>query len=413
MSINRIGARILTAVLSAVLVMTSFVFITVEPVHATNSQVILGQAASGESGLSGQVAGDQTTKEVHTFNWGYQKSKSGCYHWTVVARANDPEVAKKIAQVMRDACENDCVGYDRNDGERLTFYNALVEANYDATKICYNVETTCTPLIAACINAAGIAIKPDSSASGLASRLKKNSAFTIYKKKAYVKSDANLQAGDILLATGSHQHGAVVISSPNSPDLNASSRATKGPFKAGKQYILNVDLNVRTGPGTSNDIISYNSLSSASKKYSVSKETATFRAGTIITCTSKKGNWINTENGWICGKYKLQYHVQEYRGTKDQKALAKKAAKKAAAKIKLVVGNKYVLTDAVYVRKGPGKQYKPYKRSKLTSYQKKHSYKTKYARLKKGTTVTCYEISGNWIRIDTGWIYTRGYAKAA
>lgn len=235
-------------ILTTALIFTSCFVVLSVPSFATSSKVICGQAAYGEKGGLKNKAGDQTGSEVHTFRWGYNSKKKNCYHWTHVVRCKDPSKAKIMAQVMRDACENNAVGYDRGDGQRTTFYKELVRCNYDATLITKKCETSCTPLIAACVNAAGYNIKNDSSAGGLLSRLKKTGDFKVYTSSDYTKSDKKLKAGDILIAMN-HPHGAMVVSSPNSPDLNAEARMPDPAFAGGGDNDENAG-DAGTGDGT-------------------------------------------------------------------------------------------------------------------------------------------------------------------
>ena len=284
---------------------------------ASNSQVVLGQAAYGESGGTGQKAGDQTGKEVHTLKWTYAARKNHCYHWTHVIRCNDPEKAVIMAQTMLDACSNDLVGYDRGNGDRQSFHAQLVKNNYDATKIDTECETSCTPLIGACVNAAGYNIKADSSADGLLKRLKATGEFTVYTEDEFTKSDANLQAGDILIALY-HPHGAMVISSPNNPDMNAGEREEEIVFDEGRKYILLKELKVRSRPDAEAPVRKYSTLSKKMKKYSVSEYRAIFRKGTVVKCLGSKDGWIRTENGWIRGYENGMYNVAEYAGSAEQ-----------------------------------------------------------------------------------------------
>lgn len=69
-----------------------------------------------------------------------------------------------------------------------------------------------------------------------------------------------------------------------------------------------------------------------------------------------------------------------------------------------IVGESYKVQDVLRVREGPGKNYRQLSRSELTSedYAKSEDYPD--ALLKKGSTITCQEMSGNWMRISSGWV---------
>ena len=69
--------------------------------------VKIGHASIDESGkFAGGKAGDQTGKEICIRNW-YNKG------WTVLLRAKDPAVRRRIAQSCTAACNNDNLGYDQ------------------------------------------------------------------------------------------------------------------------------------------------------------------------------------------------------------------------------------------------------------------------------------------------------------
>ena len=237
----------------------------------------------------------------------YSSSASSARHWTVVIRCKDQAKAKKMAQTMKNACDNQHVGYDKvNAEQRNSFFYALKAANWDASKITKDVECSCTPLIAACINAAGIEITTDRSATSLYNLLKKDSRFTCFTTSDYYASDKKLVAGDILLSTGSHQHGAMVVSSPNSVSSNAAEVATAsdsaGAFKKGINYITTSDLCIRYGPGTDYEVKKRSELTEDGQKHALDQSDAVLKEDTIVTCLLSSGNWIKIPSGWICGK---------------------------------------------------------------------------------------------------------------
>lgn len=387
------------------------------------TQVIIGHAAYGESGSKNQTAGDQSGNEVYTTAWTYSKN-DGARHWMLVARPNSDSVAKKIAQVVRDACENNCVGYDQADPNIRSFYYALQGSGWDASKIAVNCETTCTPLIAAAINAAGISIKPSSqgivSANGFKTEFKTGSLskyFTVYTSKSYTATSENLKAGDVLITykkTGvsTHQHGAVVISSPNSPGTNATSRTvfraknnSSFGYETGKEYQLTKDLTVKYGPGSSYTALKRAQLTSDGKKNATDSDTATLKKGTIVTCVATNGNWVQVPSGWIAGGSNGKTYLKTVAELDPATEEVKQETKTTTLKLK--VGKSYKLAKALYVRKGPGTNYAVKKRSQLTKDAKKHAYNQTKAKLKKGTVVTCIKLKGKWMKIPSGWVYAK------
>lgn len=71
-----------------------------------------------------------------------------------------------------------------------------------------------------------------------------------------------------------------------------------------------------------------------------------------------------------------------------------------------VVGRNYTInvSDGLRVRTGPGTNYRQKRRDELTPDGKRHAIRGPYACLQNGTVVTCLQISGNWMRIPSGWI---------
>lgn len=397
--------RILSMLLVASLAITMCYVNGIEPAYAgtDGSKVIIGHARSGENGLRNNKAGDQTGNEVSTMAWVYSADKDSSRHWTVVARCNSTTKAKKIAQVIKDACENDHVGYDRGTyTQRQSFFTALKAANFDASKITKDVETTCTPLIAAAVYASGINIKTDYSASGLYKALKATGKFTFYTTKDYVASDENLVAGDILLSTGNHQHGATVVSSPNSRKMNAVTKKTASEskssiYKAGKEYVTNTELNVRYGPGKNYKVKKKSELTVDGRKHCESGTYAVLEKGTTVTCVKASGNWICIPSGWICGKDNGEAYV-------NVKATVKKNTK-TSTKLTIKVGKDYKLKTKLLVRTGPGKDYSVKKKSQLSASARIYAVESlNLAQFKKGTVVTCLKKKGDWMMVPSGWI---------
>lgn len=71
------------------------------------------------------------------------------------------------------------------------------------------------------------------------------------------------------------------------------------------------------------------------------------------------------------------------------------------------VGSTYTLQNNMKVRTGPGTNYRQKKRSELTANAKQHAQSGTYAVLKKGTRVTVQGISGNWLKIPSGYVCAR------
>lgn len=69
-----------------------------------------------------------------------------------------------------------------------------------------------------------------------------------------------------------------------------------------------------------------------------------------------------------------------------------------------VVDDIYYVQTPLRVREEPGTGARWLKRYELTSEDFSNSTDTEHAVLEKGAPVTCYELSGNWMRISSGWV---------
>ena len=72
--------------------------------------------------------------------------------------------------------------------------------------------------------------------------------------------------------------------------------------KKGKNYVLNMVLNVRTGPGTNYKNVLRKNLTADGKKHAVMSTEGRLKKGTVVTCLEVRGNWMRIPSGWICCK---------------------------------------------------------------------------------------------------------------
>ena len=164
------------------------------------------------SGYGGQ-AGDQTGKEYRVMSW-YSRP------WKCVLRYPDLQKAIVIAQIARDAANNNKIGYDM--GQRMTFYNQLKSNNWNASSIRIACESDCSASTAACIIGAGHKTKDSrlrSVSPSLTTAVMRSSlisaGFLLLTARRYLTSDKYLLPGDVLLNDG--KHAAVNLDSgPNS-----------------------------------------------------------------------------------------------------------------------------------------------------------------------------------------------------
>ena len=441
------------------LVMIAGYFVTVTPAEA-GSSLVIGQAASDErGGIRGGRAGDQNGKEVATTNWSYSSNKSSYNHWEYVIRAKDPKTANKLAAFMKQAINNNHIGYDQKTPDRYSLYDEAKKVKWNIAAIKKDCETTCASVIGVCVYAAGIPTPRYYDSSVIIDDLKDSGKFYFFTDSAHTSKKDKLEPGDILVSPGSHT--IMVIDSPNyagkeaktkgvkvSTTVQASTGGSSSPFKAGKDYQLMANMNVRGGATTTARIVTYSQLSSSAKQYSLGTGNAVFAKGTIVTCIKAKGNWIKAPSGWICGREGSTTYLVEYKGTPAQAKLVKEAlsnaknSREAAAKktttakttatskkttttntpatvkktssnaVAVKKGRDYKLATALYVRTGPGTNYAIKKRNQLTKDAKKHAFSGTNALLRTGTVVTCLEVRGEWMRIPSGWICCKkGYIK--
>lgn len=88
---------------------------------------------------------------------------------------------------------------------------------------------------------------------------------------------------------------------------------TNSPYQIGKNYTLQVNLNVRRGAGTYYEIKKYSELTPNGKIHATNKIFATLKKGTIVTCQDviKNGQdiWLKIPSGYICANYGGKVYV--------------------------------------------------------------------------------------------------------
>ena len=87
----------------------------------------------------------------------------------------------------------------------------------------------------------------------------------------------------------------------------------KDPYEVGKAYTLQVELNVRKGPGTKYGKLKYSDLSSADKKKDKDKDGALDK-GSRVKCKavkkSGKDYWIQCSSGWLAAQYNGKTYIK-------------------------------------------------------------------------------------------------------
>lgn len=192
----------------------------------------VGSARIDEHGnISGGRAGDQTKKEVATEP--YYSHPKGWY----LLRAKDIEVAKKIAQAMREGCANDNIGYSQTDRygviTHLKTYGRIA-------KISVKTNADCSSLVRACCIQSGISVGDFNTSSEVAV-LEKTEAF---HKAVAVTPNTKLQEGDILV-TRTKGHTVIVTETDTKPTPKPETKPQAGG--KGKKSVEDVAKEVIEG----------------------------------------------------------------------------------------------------------------------------------------------------------------------
>jgi len=208
--------------------------------------ITVGSARIDENGkLSGGSAGDQTGKEVSTQPY-YMHSKG----WYLL-RPKDVSDANEIASAMKNACDNNNIGYCQ--GHRTTVITMLQKYGSMAA-IKEKAEADCSSLVRGCCIEAGF--DPGNfNTSNEAACLERTGKF---EKKVAVTSSTTLYNGDILV-TKTKGHTVVVVSGnprmagnvsakPNNKLIKKLQSAKSKDSSLAGTYKTTANLNLRYGP---------------------------------------------------------------------------------------------------------------------------------------------------------------------
>lgn len=243
--------------------------------------IVIGSARADERyKYSGGRRGDQrqkssydTTGEVSLQSF-YVPGKG----WDVI-RPKKKKHADAIAKAQGDACKNKHFGYSQSDRYSIFNYKDVKNANIEN-----NVNCDCSSLVRKSIlDGTGVDVG-DFNTANEASVLEKSGLFE--EKKKYTNG-MTLYDGDILV-TCTKGHTAIVVSgNPRTKGTSGSTEPVKQTYCIGNKYTVKASgLNMRTAPGTSNDIITK------------------LKTGDKITCKQikhiGKSTWISNGAGWAC-----------------------------------------------------------------------------------------------------------------
>lgn len=217
--------------------------------------IIVGSARIDERNkATGGTVGDQTGKEVAIENF-YTHSKG----WYVL-RPKSSDVANKIAEAMKQACDNNNIGYDQSNRTGVV---TNVKKYGTMKKINVKTEADCSSLVRACIWQATGKDVGNFTTANQANVLEKSGLF---EKRMSVSSSNDVYNGDVLV-TKKQGHTVVVVSgrprkstssvsSTNNSTSTKKVTATKSASKYDKRlsgtYRTTSNLYCRNGAGVGN-----------------------------------------------------------------------------------------------------------------------------------------------------------------
>ena len=168
--------------------------------------LLIGQACSNERGeIENGAKGDQTGREVriNTFFDGQV--------WQRIYRCKDSAKRKLIAQYMKDACLNDCIGYDTGKTRYSCWDEAMKVGSTKGIKTPCN--TDCSQLVCICVNLSGISVSKYLWTAIEESLLMSTGMFIKITDQNMLRGNG-LQVGDILWRSG---HTAIVVEADETP----------------------------------------------------------------------------------------------------------------------------------------------------------------------------------------------------
>lgn len=272
------------------------------------SKTQISNCGKDERGLyRGGQAGDQTGNEWQIISW-YSKP------WKCVLRHPNPNVRALLADLAKKAALNNNIGYDMND--RATYWGELQKVGLDPGAISTPCEADCSSGVIAHVKAAGILLGDDklknckaTYTGNMRSELQK-AGFEVLTDSKYLQSSGYLLTGDILLADGSH-------TATNITDGSFAGKVDDAPtaprYSIGSVYTLQVELNVRQGPGKSYLSKKHSELSADGQKHDANNNGALDK-GTRVTCQQiaydGEDIWIKTPSGWVAAYYSGKVYIR-------------------------------------------------------------------------------------------------------
>lgn len=208
---------------------------------------------------------------------------------------------------MSAACLNDNIGYDQSN--RLDVI-AQIKKYGSMAKIAVKTEADCGTLVRGCCIEAGFDPGNFTTANEVVALARTGK----FEDKVSVTASTVLYNGDVL-ATKTKGHTAIVVSgNPRKDKENDSEVSTAIPtYALGKVYTTQVELKVRTGPGTNYPAKKHGQLSTDGQKHDADKNGA-LDPGTKVTCKEVARNgadiWIKSPSGWLAAFYKGKVYIR-------------------------------------------------------------------------------------------------------
>ena len=197
--------------------------------------VYIGEASKDENGnLSGGQLGDQNGLEVRVTPWFAQTSNGRRWDW--VARIkNRPDVAKAMAILMIESCDNVHVGYDQS--RRETFTNLCRQAGWKPKNVTTPCATDCSALVACVLNCVGIRVPTSMNTWSERGALEATGLFDFFDGAEYTQKADNLQMGDIL-----HMQGHTAMCVQNSSQAQPVAEDKKDEEQVGARMWMGWSL---------------------------------------------------------------------------------------------------------------------------------------------------------------------------
>ena len=163
------------------------------------------------------AAGDQTGTEWYIIPWYWFGQNAVLRHPNSIVRA-------KMAELARQAADNDHIGYDQSN--RLSFFNELAKCKWQPKNIKTDVESDCSAGVCAIAYATGVLldvpelknISPSGYTGNMVSMFKR-AGFEVLRGSEYLANGNKLLTGDININENQHTNIVVQGGNPAGADL--------------------------------------------------------------------------------------------------------------------------------------------------------------------------------------------------